>query len=375
MAPAPGGLKTVKSFGLVMLTLLVLASILAFPVAALADASSSLYAFNYYYNDGSSDYYQGYVFAPTGMLFKGQYLYAQPEPMGGQKLTGYYYIYDAYSGYDVSYNAVEYICSYYDGDTGKTSYTLYGSAGQKTATASLYFANRCYTAESGYVYDPSVPDYDAFFGDADVCYGFNTYGTAADFLAAYIIDLPYWDQPSSYPGSCSEVAGAIVLSYWDRIGYSNLINTNWQNLWPNNCSYYQDSPASYVALIGTLTTEMQWDYGTYTTDIGPGLQSYAQMQGYAGFAYDYENVYGSRFSSWNACTAALAAGRPIIVDLEWAAGGHSAVGRGYWNDGEILVDFGWGLDYTNQKVDWLRPVYGWSYTEAMVYDYIDFYYR
>jgi hypothetical protein len=81
---------------------------------------------------------------------------------------------------------------------------------------------------------------------------------------------------------------------------------------------------------------MQWDYGTYSTDIGPGLQRYVQLQGYAGFAYDYENVYGSRSSSWQAYTAALAAGPPVIVDLVWGAGGHSTVGRGYWNDGEIL---------------------------------------
>jgi hypothetical protein len=118
---------------------------------------------------------------------------------------------------------------------------------------------------------------------------------------------------------------------------------------------------------------MNWDYGTYSSDIGPGLQTYARSQGYTNFAYSYYYVSGSRSSGYDAYTAALDAGRPVIVDLVWGEGGHSTVGRGYWNDGQILVDFGWGLDYTNQKVDWKRTSYGSSYSEAMVYDLIYFY--
>jgi hypothetical protein len=374
MAANHRGPRPVNGFSLVVVALMLLASTVS---PSFGDTSLSLYYFSYYYNDGSGDSYYGLVFAPTGMLYVSERLYTQPESMGGQKLSesfGYYYITAAYSGYDSAYDAMEYILSYYDGDTGKTSYTLHSGSGEKTANTALTVANRRYTAESGYVYDPSVPDNDAYFGDADVCYSFSSSDdTGNNFLAAYITDLPYWDQPSSYPGSCSEVAGATLLSYWDSLGYSNLISTDWQTLWPDNSGYYQDSPASYVTLIGTLATGMNWDYGTYSSDIGPGLQTYARSQGYTNFAYSYYYVSGSRSSGYDAYTAALDAGRPVIVDLVWGEGGHSTVGRGYWNDGQILVDFGWGLDYTNQKVDWKRTSYGSSYSEAMVYDLIYFY--
>jgi hypothetical protein len=367
---------------LLSLSALVICSALAISWAAIpAQASGySRYDFTYSFTDGSQDKYYGYVFAPTGFLAVGSSLSNQPQTLGGGKIDGYYYITAETTGYDSSYDAQEYITSYYDGNTGKTSYTLYSSTGQQTNDHSLYVADRRYSTEQGYVYDPSVPDDDAFFGNSEVCYYFNPgKDQGNDFLAAYITDLSYWDQPDRYPSSCSEVASAIVLSYWDSHGYSNLILADWQNSWPDDTA---NSPSSYVNFIGTLAYDMNWTwYGTYVNAIGSGLLKYASSQGYStsssgssGFTYKFDDVMDYRSSSWNDYKAAIDAGQPVIVDLWWTAGGHSTVGRGYWNDGHILTDFGWGTGYTNQKIDWFQNYVGYSYWTACVTDFTYLYY-
>ena len=335
----------------------------------------SLYDFTYYYGDGSGDLYTGYVYAPAGLLTTGQYLYNQPQSMGGQSLGGYYYITGATSGVDPSYDAQEYITSYYDGDTGKTSYTLYSSTGQKTTNHSLYVADRRYTVESGYVYDPSVPSNDAYFGNTDVCYYFSTGSSqGSNFLAVYIADLPYWQRPDIYPYSGSELAGAVVLSYWDKHGYDNLITTDWQSSWPDNS---QNSPASYVSFISTIGSYMNWqDTGTSVDDIGSGLQNYAASWWYT-FTYNYYDVTQDRSTTWSYYKAILNDGRPVIVSLVFndssSEVAYSTVSRGYWNDGHVCLYTGFGTSSSNQKVDWNQTSGGTSLATAYVYDILDFY--
>lgn len=88
--------------------------------------SYSRYDFNYYFNDGSGDYYRGYVYAPTSfqtsgpVLQVGQMLYNEPEPMGGAALGGYYYITGITDGYDSSYDKQSYITFYYDASSQST---------------------------------------------------------------------------------------------------------------------------------------------------------------------------------------------------------------------------------------------------------------
>lgn len=360
--------------------LLALALALLAPLSALGD--DTRYYFNYYYN-GSSDYYTGYVYAPTGYLTTGERIYNDPWAMGGWPLKGYYYITDATSGFSSSSDREEYITSFYDGNTGKISTTLYASPGQTTAGASLYVADRATTYESGYVYDPSVPASDPFFGNPAVTYYFSdSSDSSVDFLEAYIPDLPYWTQPSSYPGSCSEVAGAIVLAYWDNsAGYTNLISTtDWQTLWPDSASYNQDSPDSYVEFIGTLAKDMGYSGGTYDTSIGPGLLTYATAQGY-GNTFSFTLTPGPAFGgvdSWSFFTNDLNANDPVIVNIEYtdqygAVEGHSIVARGYWNNGAYLADFGWGLSYENVKEYWYTPVNWGSYDAAQVDDFVSFF--
>ncbi|MFZ5448197.1 MAG: hypothetical protein ACOZFS_06125 [Thermodesulfobacteriota bacterium] len=350
----------------------------------------SQYNFAYNYNDGSGDQYYGYVFAPTAFKTTGPFLqvgtklYNQPQEMGGSSLGGYYEITAINDGYDSTYDHQSYISSYYDGDTGKTSYTLYSTTGSSTATNSLYVADRRYAEESGYVYDPGVPESDDYFGNADICYDFSAASSNDNnFLVQYIPDLSYWAQPTAYPNCCVEVAGALILSYWDQ--YVNLIDTDWQSLWPDNTS---DSPTSYGALIGTLANYMGYPIsgngGTYVQNCGPGLDSYAADRGYSGFQYvnydfrDVNNTESYRTTIWQYFTDAIDTGRPVGISIYYYNGGdndHFVTGRGYWNDGQILVNMGWGTSYTNYALDWFRTNYnGTSYYDAYIYYFVDFYY-
>jgi len=199
--------------------------------AAITNPTSSkkVYTFfTYYYTNGSGDYYEGYVYAPTGLLSQGSFIYNQPNTaaFGGAALgSGYYYIYSVADGKDSSYDGQEYISSYYDGDTGKTSDTLHSSPGEKSALHGISVADRRTTAESGYVYDPSVPDSDIYLGNADVCYNFSISDNAkTNFLAAYVTGIRYWNQPEGYIwqwGCCQELAAIQMLSYWDNLDYAN----------------------------------------------------------------------------------------------------------------------------------------------------------
>lgn len=378
-------MKTRKFFSTIVLFVVLLASLLFLASSVLADGYSRL-DFTYYYNDGSGDKYSGYVFAPTSFeawLPVGTKLDKQPDPMGGAALTGYYCITGVASGYDSSYDAQSYVASYYDGDTGKTSYTLYSTTGQAEATKSLYVADRRYSEESGYVYDPSVPDTDAWFGDLDMCYSFSTSdSTDNNFLVVYVADLPYWNQPSSYPNGCAPEAGAIVLSYWDRKnGYDNLITTDWQTEWPDDTA---NSPTSYVNFFGEVATDMSWNAvdGTQNSKVGPGLTEYAEGQGYDGFWSRLYNVYdSSRSSALGYFTDALDAERPLIIAIYYTVGtklvGHSEVARGYWNNGYYVANTGWGSSSNNDKFYW----YNASTSEDLSYDvayvgaFIDFYYQ
>lgn len=347
--------------------LLILAVLLALPSRVLAETK---YSFVYFLGDGSGDWYKGYVFAPDNAITSGYILYNQPWSMGGAALGGSYYIWGETGGYSSEYDKEEYITSFYDANTGYYSNTFATSTGQKTSGTSLYVADRSSAAEWGYVYDPSVPSTDAYFGNSDVCYSFGTSYSSADFLVVYISDLPYWNQPSSYPNSCAEVAGATLLSYWVDQGYSNLLTSNWESSWPDNTA----NTTSYVSLIGQLAADMGYSsaYGTYLNYVGPGLVAYAASKGYTFYQTTYDVSY-SRSGSWAAYTATLNSGRPVLDYIWWSAGGHIAVDRGYWNDGHVLEDFGWGTTYTNVKLDWSSTTYGSSYSSAEILYYTDFY--
>ena len=219
--------------------------------------------------------------------------------MGGAPLNGYYHITAIIDGYDSGYDAKEYIIAYWDLSSSSKSSRIFNETNENNNVSNvLYVADRRIKAESGFVYDPSVPSDDTYFGNSDVCYSFSTENTAADFLAVYIADLRYWAQPvySGWPNTCAEVAGAIILSYWDRKGY-DLIPYDWQDDWQDNpvgeigYPVSQDTPASYVAFIAELATYMyytEWT-GTITFLKGLGLDDYAADRGYEGFTSNFED--------------------------------------------------------------------------------------
>jgi len=84
----------------------------------------SRYGFTYYYDDGSGDYYTGFVYAPKSFQTSSPYLtvgaaiYYQPMSFWGGgnpvSLGGHYYITSITDGYDASYDKQSYITHYYD---------------------------------------------------------------------------------------------------------------------------------------------------------------------------------------------------------------------------------------------------------------------
>ncbi len=328
----------------------------------------SRYDFSFYYGDNSGDYFTGYFYTAPGSYKVGDII--------NPTVDSYYRIADVTTGYfDMSYNDTAYINSYYDGDTRKISNTLDAAGGQKQTGTSLKITNLLAASSYlGYVYDPGVPLTDLFFGDGEVTYQFGP-NRSVNFMAVYISDLPYWNQPGSYPGSCSEIAAAIILSYWDRNGYDNMIATDWETYWPDNTS----SVSSYVDFIGTLAQYLGYPAtpsgGTYTSKIGPGMDNYALNQGYADFSYKYytNSTIEMRTANWASFKNAIDTGHPVLVNVNWSAGGHSTVGRGYWNDGKIATNYGWGTYYDNEQLDWNRSSGGSDYNTASIYSVIDLY--
>jgi hypothetical protein len=329
------------------------------------DYNVSKYNFRYHYLDGSGDYFNGYFYAPSFLYNEGATIYLKDETNGNN--YGYYYISIITNGYSSDYSGREVISSYYDADTKKTSYTLYDKIGQTTANHHLNMAN-VFAVESGYVYDPSIPPTDAYFGNRDVCYYF-TPRQSVNFLAAYIADLPYWSQPKTLYGSCAAVGGAIILSHWDRNEFENLIPTDWQNLWPDNTA---DIP-SYVTLISELVQDMNW--GATAEDIVAGFKKYTSLHGYKNFVVVFYPVDENRTAYWYRFKNALDSGRPASLGGASKEVHHGFVGRGYWNDGHIVANMGLGTSFLNYRLDWNQTYVGESYSSLKIDAFYDFFYR
>ena len=155
----------------------VLAAILIANTYYRREAQISQYFFTYYYNDGSGDYYTGYVFAPTGFhtsagLYVGKALDCQPEGMGGQSLGGYYYITSIVDGYAASYDKQEYITAYYDNDKAGSSFAVSNNDYLSTTPNYVYVANRSLADELGYAIsaDSALASSFSPFFEADLTY-------------------------------------------------------------------------------------------------------------------------------------------------------------------------------------------------------------
>ncbi len=121
--------------------------------------SYSRYDFKYFYNNGSGDYYTGYVYAPTSFqtfLTVGTYIYDQPMSLwasGYQSLNGaYYYITGVTDGYASSYDKQSYITSYY---CAAVSANLWVNSDDSATASMVYVSDRSTSFESGYVIDGS----------------------------------------------------------------------------------------------------------------------------------------------------------------------------------------------------------------------------
>ncbi len=139
-----------------------------------ADVGSySRYDFIFSFNNGSGDYYTGYVYAPTSFktfLAVGTFQYDQPQPLwasGYQSFNGaYYYITAITDGFASSYDKKSYITAYYDADTAGASLGV-NSDGSATA-GTVYVADRSTSWESGYALSGSQHDTFSVYKEADV---------------------------------------------------------------------------------------------------------------------------------------------------------------------------------------------------------------
>jgi hypothetical protein len=73
----------------------------------------SRYDFNYYYNSGSTDYFAGYLYAPSASFNDGSNYDTNFQPYSGGG-PGYYWIYDETPGFDSSYDNQLYVNYYID---------------------------------------------------------------------------------------------------------------------------------------------------------------------------------------------------------------------------------------------------------------------
>lgn len=156
--------------------------------AAAAVAGYSCYDFNYYYDDGSGDYYTGYVYAPTAFktsgpnLSLGAKIYQEPEEMwasGNKTLSGHYEIIGITDGFDSSYDKQSYITAYYDVDTAEASLGV-NSDGSTTA-GTIYVADRTAAHESGYAFQDSLATVFDPATEIDIFTGFPSLFVGVDY--------------------------------------------------------------------------------------------------------------------------------------------------------------------------------------------------
>jgi len=180
----------------------------------------SRYDFTFNYNNGSGDYYTGYVYAPTsfetsqgGFLSVGTYLYDQPMELwasGYQSINGgYYYITAITDGFASTYDKKSYITAYYDADTAQSSLAL-NSDGSATA-ANIYVADRTASMEMGYAISGANHAIFSPYVEADV----TTTGVSSALLSAASL------APSTSSSISAPQSQAVWAAYWSQT--SNLL--------------------------------------------------------------------------------------------------------------------------------------------------------
>ncbi len=151
-----------------------IASVLStMPAGADPSTNYSCYNFNYYYNNGSGDYYTGYVYAPTsfktyGAIVVGTKLEYEPEGLGEKSFNGgYYQITSITDGYDSSYDKQEFITSYYDANKAAASLGV-NTMGSSYVAGSIHVADRTTSYESGYALKGTADASFSPYQEADV---------------------------------------------------------------------------------------------------------------------------------------------------------------------------------------------------------------
>ncbi len=134
---------------------------------------------------------------------------------------------------------------------------------------------------------------------------YTTKSTQTDGIA---FDLPNYS-PQSDPVDCANVAGCVVMGYYDRF-YENLI--------PNFQSYtvfgpaiiYKSGPAEIYALGTQLSNLMGGRMGTTYSEFQAGMNSYVTGKGYS---YTTENMFTNGSFNYTKYKQAVTSGKPVVL--------------------------------------------------------------
>ncbi len=188
-----------------------------------------------------------------------------------------------------------------------------------------------------------------YFGGGTITNQYETVNYSSKTTTTYSIqyDLPNY-QPQSDPVDCANVAGCIVLGYYDRF-YENLI--------PNFQSYmvfgpaiiYDDCAAEIYTLGSQLSDLMGGEMGTTYSEFQSGMNTYVTGKGYS---YATENMFTNGSFNYTKYQQAVQAGKPVVLFLSTFSmlryvednETYDYISHGYVNATHVMVGCGYRTD-------------------------------
>lgn len=141
----------------------------------------------------------------------------------------------------------------------------------------------------------------------------NVYYTSKDVTGPINTDgqCPFYRPMSDLPNSCGAVAGAEIISFYDKY-YPNLI-PNWVSYYTASGKYRLQDTTIVPALMRDLYTRMRTnvdDVGVSRTDFLNGLTSYVQANGYQ---VSYESVKSGSTVNYEKCKNAIENNKIVVL--------------------------------------------------------------
>ncbi len=187
----------------------------------------------------------------------------------------------------------------------------------------------------------------ATFTNTDIVIEYAT-KTTEEYSIEY--DLPNIDG-GAIGTSCANVAGAVIITYYDRFC---------ENLLPNFVPYfiffgaifYRDTSAEVIQLTTTLNELMligEPHVGTTFSEFQLGMETYAENQGYT---YTSTNVFSNGSFNFNSYKNSVENNKPVAIFLTnftmhngiLEEEGKDTIGRGYCPVSHVEVGCGYKID-------------------------------